>query len=137
LSDPRQGAPKEGFVPTNLSALIVNGIGQTAFGSASPGLPWLTTSYMPIPLSTWVHIAVVWDDDWSGYAFYINGQLAQHMKSNGPLTDIIYERIRIGSDGSDQAGGWSGGMAWFRGFDYRLSTDQLTTDMNDDWANLV
>jgi len=120
-----------------ISSLVVNGGGVIAYGTASPGLPWLTTRYVPITIGKWFHVAVVWDDDWAGYSLYIDGQQADRLKSNGVLPDILYERIHIGSDGTDAGGGWAGGIAWWRGFDYRLSTDQIAMDRDDNWANLI
>lgn len=94
--------------------------------------------YNTIPFSTgqWHHIAIVWDDDFQGYAFFIDGTLKGQFRATGPGVSQMFEQMRIGSDATDDGAGWQGGIAWFRAFDYRLSTDQIQTDMNDNWASL-
>jgi hypothetical protein len=89
------------------------------------------------PASQWFHLAFVWDDDFNGYAMYING--TQSIRAFIPAYDpqLIMEQIRIGSDTFADGSWWSGGIAWYRAFDYRLSTDLITRDMNDDWSNLI
>ncbi len=89
------------------------------------------------PPNQWFHLAFVWDDDFNGYTMYVNGKEA--IRAFIPAYDpqLIMEQIRIGSDTFADGSWWSGGMAWFRAFDYRLSTDLITRDMNDDWADLI
>jgi hypothetical protein len=96
----------------------------------------LTTGPISYPPGQWFHFAFVWDDDFSGYAVYINGKLVANLPAAvvDPLT--IYEQIRIGSDATDDGAAWTGGIAWFRGYDYRLSPDLIARDMSDDWADL-
>jgi hypothetical protein len=89
------------------------------------------------PANQWFHLAFVWDDDFNGYTMYING--TEVLRGFVPAYDpqLIMEQIRIGSDSHADGQWWSGGIAWFRAFDYRLGTDLITRDMNDDWANLI
>jgi hypothetical protein len=89
------------------------------------------------PAGQWFHYAFVWDDDFKGYQVFINGKLIQHAICTVTNLNAMFEQMRIGSDGTDDGANWSGGMAWFRAFDYRLSTDLITRDMNDDWASLL
>ena len=91
----------------------------------------------PLSYGQWVHVAIVWNEDFSGFTTYLNGAVASQAIINGPPVTTLLEQLRIGSDGTDDGQSWSGGMAWFRGFDYQLSADLVTRDMNDDWANLV
>ena len=88
------------------------------------------------PPGQWFHFAMVWDDDFTGYVTYINGKPSQHFAAVPYDVQTIMEQMRIGSDATDDGAGWTGGMAWFRAFDYRLSQDLINRDMNDDWANL-
>jgi hypothetical protein len=47
----------------------------------------------------------------------------------------VYEQIRIGCDmTSDRS--WTGGIQWFRAFDYQLSQAQVQMDMQDGWLSL-
>jgi hypothetical protein len=91
----------------------------------------------PYTLGQWFHFAFVWDDDFNGYTVYNNG--TQTLRGFVPAYDpqLIMEQIRIGCDNHPDGQWWSGGIAWFRAFDYRLSTDLITRDMNDDWTNLI
>ncbi len=99
------------------------------FGANSPSSPQITPGQ-------WFHFAMVWDDDFSGYVLYLNGNPSQHYACAPYDITTIMEQMRIGSDWADDKSGWTGGIAWFRAFDYRLSQDLIQRDMNDDWANL-
>lgn len=92
------------------------------------------TSYMP---AQWFHYAWVWDADGSGYTIYQNGK--QVGRGFMPPYDpqLIMEMFRLGCDQSADGNGWTGGIQWFRAFDYQLSATQVTTDMQDGWAQLV
>jgi hypothetical protein len=90
----------------------------------------------PITYNQWNHVAIVWDDDWSGYAFYINGSLVGQLRAPGPDTKLIFEQFRIGSMEGQDGAGWTGGIAWFRGFDHRLGPSDLKIDMDDGWTSL-
>jgi hypothetical protein len=68
---------------------------------------------------------------------YIDGKLVANLPAAAYDPALIMETIRIGCDGTDDMAQWTGGVAWFRGFDYRLSGDLIQRDMEDDWANLV
>jgi hypothetical protein len=92
---------------------------------------------VPIPTGSWFHFAWIWDENLGGYAFWINGQLAQKFASVPFASSQIMEQIRIGTDTTGDGSAWSGGMAWFRGFDYRLNEEQIRRDMNDDWGSLA
>jgi hypothetical protein len=89
------------------------------------------------PLAQWFHLAWVWDDDFTGYTVYVNGK--QSARAFVPAYDmtLIMEQFRIGCDNHPEGQSWTGGIAWFRAFDYRLSQDLIQRDMNDDWASLV
>lgn len=141
-SNPRMGVPRESWDfstrPDDLS-MVVNSNGLVCYGamSQSQGIQWQTTKLStPLPLKQWCHLALVWDDDWQGFAIYVNAQLADRYRMTKAMGNILLEQICIGSDATDDGSGWSGGIAWWRGFDYRLSTDQITLDMNDNWASL-
>ena len=90
-----------------------------------------------VPLDRWFHLAFVWADDFTSYAMYIDGKLVANLPAAAYDPALIMETIRIGCDGTDDMAQWTGGVAWFRGFDYRLSGDLIQRDMEDDWANLV
>jgi hypothetical protein len=85
----------------------------------------------------WFHFAFVWDDDFTGYTLYINGKQAGRAMVPAYDPTLIMEQIRIGCDAHPEGQAWTGGISWFRAFDYRLSTDLLQTDMNDAWSSLV
>jgi hypothetical protein len=89
------------------------------------------------PPNAWFHYAWVWDDNGTGYTIYLNGKQVgrSFMPSYDPA--LIMEQWRIGCDNQPEGASWTGGIQWFRGFDYRLSQDQVTMDMQDGWANLV
>jgi hypothetical protein len=88
------------------------------------------------PVGQWFHFAFVWDDDFSGYTIYINGQQAGRafVPAFDPL--LLCEILTLGCEDHVEGNWWSGGIAWFRGFDYRLSQDQIKTDAADAWANV-
>jgi hypothetical protein len=91
----------------------------------------------PVPMDTWFHYAFVWADDFTSYAIYVNGALVANLPAATYDPALILEQIRIGCDATGDMAQWQGGVAWFRGFDYRLSGDLIQRDMNDDWASLV
>lgn len=97
--------------------------------------PVIQTQYyyndQTIKFNKWTHIAIVWDDDWEGYAMYLDGKLAGQLRAPGPAPNQIFEQFRL----SDEPG-WEGGIAWFRGFDYRLGPELIERDMANDWASL-
>ena len=98
--------------------------------SANLGL----TTFTP---GQWFHYAWVWDDDFTGYTVYVNGQQAGRAMIPAYDPTLIMEQMRIGCDAHPEGQAWTGGIAWFRAFDYRLSTDLIQTDMNDAWSSLV
>lgn len=141
--NPRQGPPPESwdwmYRPQNVGFYITNGSGS-AIGhidnlDRTQGLH-VVSDNIGLPMNQWFHLAIVWDDDWQGAAVYLNGAQASHTRFQGPSMTQMYEQICIGSDGTDDGAHWAGGMSWFRGFDYRLSTDQITMDMNNSWGQL-
>jgi hypothetical protein len=99
-------------------------LNNIALGSATP------------LLGSWIHFTFVWDDDFTGYTTYVNG--SQSVRAFAPAYDIstIMETMCIGCDNHPEGASWTGGIAWFRGFDYRLGPDQITMDMNDGWMSL-
>lgn len=96
-----------------------------------------TSAAPAMPLDRWFHFAFVWADDFSSYAMYIDGKVVANLPAAAYPANLIFEQIRIGCDATDDRAQWQGGIAWFRGFDYRLSGDLVQRDMNDDWASLV
>lgn len=141
-SNPRQGAPTESFAWGNrrdVTALVINSNGLVCYGimNQGTGLQWQTTKLnVSLPMKQWCHVAVVWDDDWQGFALYVNGQLADRFRMAKPLPNFLMEQLCVGSLDNEDGSGWTGGIAWWRGFDYRLSTDQIALDMNDNWDSL-
>jgi hypothetical protein len=90
----------------------------------------------------WTHLAWVWNEDFAGYTMYVTTGT-----NSNPSTEVasgfcpaysptlIMENIRIGGDNQQiDKCQWTGGIAWFRAFDYRLSKDQALIDFRDDWA---
>jgi len=90
----------------------------------------------PVTFGTWMHIAFVWYDDFSGYGIYKDGVL----KGTGlvPKYDptLIMDQIRIGCAVQPDGCKWTGGIAWFRAFDYRLNEEAIKLDMADNWASI-
>jgi hypothetical protein len=142
--NPRQGPPPETWDwparPQNLGFYMTNGssgaVGHLDVIDRTQGLH-TTSDMINLPNKQWFHMAFVWDDDWQGAVVYINGAQASRTRFQGPSISQMYEQICIGSDSTDDYAYWTGAMAWFRGFDYRLSTDQITMDMNDAWSQLI
>jgi len=92
---------------------------------------------VPMPNSQWFHLAWVWDADLTGYSIWINGKMARHVPTPSTVySSQIMEQIRVGMDEIGDGTVWTGGMAWFRGFDYQLSADDIQRDMRDDWESL-
>jgi hypothetical protein len=91
---------------------------------------------MPYPAGQWFHVALVWDDAFNGYNMFINGNAGPHQSCPAFDMKLMLEQIRIGCDNHPEGQSWAGGIAWFRAFDYRLSTELITRDMNDDWETL-
>lgn len=89
-----------------------------------------------IPQGQWFHFAWVWDDTFTGYTVYINGKQAARAFVGAYDPTLMMEQFRIGCDSHPEGQAWTGGIAWFRAFDYRLSTDLIQRDMNDDWVNV-
>lgn len=140
-ANPRQGpAPESWDWPgrTDDLSMVMSNNGVICYGTKSQalGIPWQTTKYVGMPMKQWFHLALVWDDDWQGMSLYVNGQLQDHTRLSVAQGNVLFEQLCIGSDAPDDGAGWSGGIAWWRGFDYRLSTDQITLDMNDNWDSL-
>jgi hypothetical protein len=139
--NPRQGPAPESWDwasrPDDQSMVLnPNGVATHGMKSNLLGAAWKTNQSANIPMKQWFHLALVWDDDWQGFTMYVNGQQTDHTRLSAPMKSILYEQICIGSDAPDDGAGWTGGMAWWRGFDYRLSADQIVLDMNDNWDSL-
>jgi len=138
---PRLGRPPEQVDYAariqDLSLYLLNGQVQLVHRDDSRGiLSQYYANVQPFPFNAWNHVAIVWDDDGNGYSLYINGSLAGSLRAPGPDVKLIFEQMRIGAADSQDGAGWTGGIAWFRGFDYRLSGDQITMDMGDSWSSL-
>ena len=91
------------------------------------------------PTGQWFHLAFVWDDDFKGYTMYIDGKAGTPFKlKTAPYpADLMMEQIRIGCDVHPEGQNWSGGIAWFRAFDYRLNDELIKRDMDDAWDSLA
>ena len=138
---PRMGAPTEpvnyGARTQSLSMYLLSGQLSLQLRDDSRGImSQYYPNVQPITYNQWNHLAIVWDDDWSGYAFYINGALVGQLRAPGPDTKLIFEQFRIGSMEGQDGAGWTGGIAWFRGFDHRLGPSDLKIDMDDGWSSL-
>ena len=107
--------------PTFQTAFLDN-IGNGGSFSYTPGVPF--------------HFAFVWDDDFTGYTMYMNGAQASRGFCPAYSPTLIMEQIRIGCDSHPEGQSWTGGIAWCRMFDYRLSTTLIQTDMNNAWSTL-
>jgi hypothetical protein len=127
------------MITADTNTIYPYGMGQnpnTNFPVSDYFMKNVLASSSPYPANQWFHFAMVWDDDFSGYALYVNGVLTQHQFIPPYGVQLMMEQIRIGCDNHPEGQSWTGGMAWFRAFDYRLSTELIQQDMNDDWANL-
>jgi hypothetical protein len=146
----RMGAPQDSWNRGNRTAdfnITTQGTNIFAYGTQQKGgndviMNTFTQNYLKggaptMPLDRWFHFAFVWGEDFASYAIYIDGKLVANVASAVYDPNLIMESIRIGCDGTDDMAQWAGGVAWFRGFDYRLSGDLIQRDMNDDWAGLV
>ena len=122
-------------------SLAVSGSGAVAPMGRAPGVSgnvFGNRSQVIAPLGQWYHLAWVWSDDWTSYAIYLNGKLQYDAGIGAAAYDptLIMEQIRIGSDNHAEGAVWSGGIGWFRAFDYRLSPDLISLDMKNGWASL-
>lgn len=90
----------------------------------------------PLTHAKWTHLAWVWDDDFSAYTIYTNGELVGRGFMSPYEADLILEQIRIGCDFATEGQSWTGGVAWWRAFDYRLGPDLIARDMADEWSGL-
>ena len=118
----------------DLSLWLLNGRIQLQYRVKAR--PVIQTQYyyndQPITFGQWTHIAIVWDEDWEGYALYVGGKLAGQLRAPGPNASLIFEQFRLGGDEA----GWDGGIAWMRGFDYRLGPALIERDMANQWNSL-
>ena len=106
----------------SLEAALLENIGNGGAFNYTPG--------------TWFHLAFVWDDDFTGYTMYKDGKQAARGFVPAYSPTLIMEQMRIGCDYHPEGQSWTGGIAWCRMFDYRLSTALIQTDMNDAWSTL-
>jgi len=124
--------PNDFIITANGSTIYPWGIQNPTVGSSGFG-----AASLPYPLGQWFHYAFVWNDDFAGYTAYLNGVSG----NQAPLTpydvQLIMEQIRIGCDVHPEGQSWTGGIAWFRAFDYQLSKELVQMDMNDGWDSLV
>jgi hypothetical protein len=138
---PRQGRPGESVDynarRSDLSMYLMEGRMSLIYREDSRGIQaQYYPNVQPFTYNKWMHIAIVWDDDWQGYAFYIDGKNVASLRAPGPDASLIFEQFRIGSAEGQGNSYWTGGISWFRGFDYRLADDQIKTDMDDKWSDL-
>jgi len=98
----------------------------------------------PMTKGTWMHLSFVWYDDFSGYAIYRDGRLTGNASVPRYDPTLIMEHIQIGCDNQPDGCEWTGGIAWFRAFDYRISAPKspadglsdMELDMADNWDSL-
>jgi len=104
----------------------------------NPGISNSSRETRSYPMGQWFHLAFVWDEDFKGYNMYINGVAGKPFKLNTPpySPELMMEQIRIGCDVHPDGQSWTGGIAWFRAFDYKLNEELIARDMNDDWDSL-
>lgn len=148
---PRKGWDQSHIQPianrTNDFDLNTNGAGAFPWGigALEDGLSAGTVfsnnlnrgAYFPLTLRKWTHLAWVWDDDFSGYTMYTNGEQTGRAFMSPYAANLVMEQIRIGSDNWTEGQSWTGGIAWWRGFDYRLGSDLIVRDLADGWAGLA
>ena len=96
----------------------------------------LQSPYVP---GQWIHVALVWDEDFKGCVMYTNGKAGAPYTLTTPPYDMqaMVENICIGCDNHPEGQNWTGGIAWFRAFDYPLSKELVQLDMKDGWASLT
>lgn len=88
------------------------------------------------PVNQWFHLAFVWDDDGGGATTIINGTPGIHVPISPPFDiRLIMENVCVGCDVQPDGQAWTGGIAWFRAFDYALTPDLIRVDMNDTWMS--
>jgi len=145
---PRRGQPPEQVDSNKINhfAIMSNGAQMYPWGSGPMYRTTTTTannefynalsgSTVSIQNRTWFHYAFVWDDDFRGLTVFVNGVQAGRALLTAPFDpNLLLEQIRIGCDALIGLQQWTGGIAWFRGFDYRLSPDLIAVDMADGWA---
>jgi len=102
----------------------------------TPGYPgWNLVGAMDnsLKINNWQHLTFIWNDDFSGYALYLDGVKISTC-SKTPINEQFTWENYIGKGYWD---GWTsmfkGGMEWFRAFDYPLGPDEIQQDMDDDW----
>jgi hypothetical protein len=86
-----------------------------------------------MPLNQWIHLTWVWNDTYTGYTLLINGK--EVAQGTGPeIGDPVTYNNFIGKAFWDGSHGLiKGGMEWFRAFDYPLTADEISQDMDNDW----
>lgn len=90
----------------------------------------------------WTHIAFVWNDDFAGYTMYTTSGTNENPTTSvvsafcPPYSPtLIMDNIRVGGDNQQiDKCAWTGGIAWFRAFDYRLTKEHVLVDFKDQWA---
>lgn len=120
---------------------FVGNVGAIYPFGLQPGIGY--SSFMPtrqsgvLPQGQWTHIAYVWDEDGAGSVMYVNGVQGPHASITPYDIKQMLEFLTIGCDYHPEGQSWTGGIAWFRAFDYRLSPEQVGMDMSDNWASLT
>lgn len=138
------GYPRNGWNPnfvqpyanrTGDFSLTTNGSVLYHFGKQPAG--FVSGGWSAYPTNQWFHLAFVWDDDFTGYTVYLNGKQSARSFIEPYAEDLVFEQLRVGCDNHTEGQWWSGGIAWFRGFDYRLGTDLILADMADNWSDIA
>jgi hypothetical protein len=88
---------------------------------------WSAVSEHVFPHNEWFHLAFVRGAE--GYTLFINGKPEKPVIL--PLDfQPVMEQIRIGCDNDYDGASWTGGLAWFRAYDYPLTTEQIMLDLD-------
>jgi hypothetical protein len=120
------------MITANSGTIYPWGIQNPTIGTSGFG-----NGVTPYALGQWMHYAFVWNDDFAGYTTYLNGTPSPTLPLLPYDVQIMMEQIRIGCDVHPEGQSWTGGIAWFRAFDYQLSKDLVQLDMNDGWGSII
>ena len=86
-----------------------------------------------VKLNTWQHLTFIWNDDYSGYSLYLDGE--KRASASGKIIPEQFTHENFVGKGyfDGWTGMFKGGVEWFRAFDYPLGPDEIQQDMDDDW----
>lgn len=140
------GMPRRGWTPALVQPyfkrtndfMITASTNQVYPWGINPNISDSGPRLAPYQPGQWFHYALVWDDDFMGYTIYMNGKAEAplRLRTAAYPPNLIMEQIRIGCDNHPEGQAWTGGIAWFRAFDYRLDDALIKRDMDDAWGAL-